>query len=938
MGSTSPGTTPSTARPGSTADRKARARTAATSRPRSSRSADARPAPSTYDVRIFNGKIAEVVVFKSDIAAASDLQVESYLALKYGITLRTTGGTPQNYLTSAGTTVWSGIANPGYHNAVAGITSDSGSALDQRVSQSVVPGDQIGIAAGAFAFSGTVTAQSPAATIGDQSALVWGHNNLATTANVTITDPAAQTAGVEVRMPRVWRTQVTGNGLPSQATIRIPATLIENTNPALRNPVLLVSTADTFSPVTRAPIPLTKTGAFYFATFTTFTPNEFFTIGGIVSFPDLSITKTAPAAMVAGTNVTYTLSVTNTSTVFATSALVSDTLPATVTFVSSTPACAAAGQALTCALGTLSPGQSIPITLTVRVAPDVPVGTVIQNTASVSHADTDPTPANDTSTVSSPPVTTSADLSTTKAAVEASATPGGTFTYRIVVTNSGPSTALNVTATDPLPAPLAFVSSPSGCTAIAQNVTCGPEPAVSPGASVIFDVVVRLDPAYTGNGSDINNVATADSDTPDPNPADDSSPPAPPPPITPPQSDLQVVKNVSAAAVTPGGTFTYTLQVTNNGPSVAVNARATDPLPAQTTFASSVAGCTAAPSGSGQLVSCPAAASLAVGATQSYDVVVQLNPAYTGNGSDILNSATAAADTTDPQLPNNTNPAGAPPVGPAGADVTVVKTVSAGPITPGETFSYTLLVSNQGPSTASDVVAGDSLPAGVTFVSSVEGCTAAGQNVTCPTIPTLSPGGFASYHLVVLLDPSYTGNGSDLPNLATVASPTPDPAPANNSSTPITPVVGAASADLSASKTALSPSVSPGLLFTYRIVVSNGGPSTAVTIQVTDTLPAPLTFVSSPSACTAAAQLVTCTQAALAAGASTTFDLLVRLDPAYAGDGSDLQNSATVASATPDPDLTNNTGTAAPLTIGTGSADLSITMSGPFERPASGAT
>ena len=356
--------------------------------------------------------------------------------------------------------------------------------------------------------------------------------------------------------------------------------------------------------------------------------------------------------MMAGTNVTYLLAVTNTTTVFANSAVVSDTLPAALTFVSSTPACSASGETVTCALGALAPSQSVPIALTVRIAPDLPAGTVIQNTASVSHADTDPTPANNTSTASAPSSTTSADLSTTKTAVEALATPGGTFTYRVVITNAGPSTAANVTATDPLPAPLAFVSSPSGCTGIGQNVTCGPEPTVAPGASVTFDIVVRLDAAYTGNGSDITNVATAASPTPDPDPSDNPSPAAPPPPLSPPQSDVQMVKNVSAAAVTPGGTFTYTLHITNNGPSVAVNVRATDPLPAQTTFVSSVAGCSAA----GQLVTCPTVPTLAVGATQSYDIVVQLNPAYTGNGSDILNSATAASDTTDPQLPTTPIP------------------------------------------------------------------------------------------------------------------------------------------------------------------------------------------------------------------------------------------------------------------------------------------
>ena len=188
-------------------------------------------------------------------------------------------------------------------------------------------------------------------------------------------------------MARVWRTQVDRHRAAVAGDDSCSRCAHRDLQPHSAQHRPPVSTAADFSTVTRAPIPLTKTGAFYFATFTTFTPNELFTVAGIVSFPDLSITKTAPAAMVAGANATYALTVTNTSTVFASDAVVSDILPSSLTFVSSTPACSASGQTVTCALSAMSPGQTMPIALTVRVAPDVPAGTVIQNTASVTHAD-----------------------------------------------------------------------------------------------------------------------------------------------------------------------------------------------------------------------------------------------------------------------------------------------------------------------------------------------------------------------------------------------------------------------------------------------------------------------------------------------------------------------------------------------------------------------
>jgi uncharacterized repeat protein (TIGR01451 family) len=352
----------------------------------------------------------------------------------------------------------------------------------------------------------------------------------------------------------------------------------------------------------------------------------------------------------------------------------------------------------------------------------------------------------------------------------------------------------------------------------------------------------------------------------------------------------------------------------------------TDTLPMQVAFDSSAAGCTAA----GQLVTCPTIASMIAGQSATFDIVVRLDPAYTGAGADILNSASVASDTTDPALQNNANPAGAPPVGPAGADLTLVKSVSSEVVAPGQHITYNLLVSNQGPSVATDIVVTDPLPAPLTFVSSPQGCTAAGPLVTCPTIPTLAPGESVTFTLVAQLDPSYTGDGTDLDNRATVQSPTPDPVP-NNTTPPVRPNLGVATADLTSTKVAIGNAISPGIVFTYRIAVTNAGPSSAADVVVTDPLPAPLTFVSSPSGCTAAGQVVTCTRASVLPGTTATFDLLVRLDPAYVGDGSDLVNTATVASSTPDATPDNNQpAPAPPPPVGVGEADVTITKTGPF--------
>jgi hypothetical protein len=79
--------------------------------------------------RYFNGQITEVVVYTSAVSAGERQKIESYLAVKYGITKS------DNYATSDNTVVWT--SGNGYDNDIAGIGRDNASTLDQRKSKSV---------------------------------------------------------------------------------------------------------------------------------------------------------------------------------------------------------------------------------------------------------------------------------------------------------------------------------------------------------------------------------------------------------------------------------------------------------------------------------------------------------------------------------------------------------------------------------------------------------------------------------------------------------------------------------------------------------------------------------------------------------------------------------------------------------------------------------
>jgi len=114
-----------------------------------------------------------------------------------------------------------------------------------------------------------------------------------------------------------------------------------------------------------------------------------------------------------------------------------------------------------------------------------------------------------------------------------------------------------------------------------------------------------------------------------------------------PTADLGITKTASPEPVQAGGALTYTLTVTNAGPSTATNVSVTDTLPAGVTFTSATGSgwvCNQA----GGVVTC-SLASLASGANGIITIVVGA-PATAGM---ITNNATVTADQFDPATGNN---------------------------------------------------------------------------------------------------------------------------------------------------------------------------------------------------------------------------------------------------------------------------------------------
>ncbi|HYR94397.1 MAG TPA: DUF11 domain-containing protein [Methylomirabilota bacterium] len=522
---------------------------------------------------------------------------------------------------------------------------------------------------------------------------------------------------------------------------------------------------------------------------------------------DLSITKSgSPDPVAPGANLTYLIEVANAGPDAATAVTVTDTIPSGTTFVSlASPAgwtCLTIVGPITCTIPTLGVGATAYFTLVVNVTAGD--GATITNTATVVSATTDLNQRNNTATATTR-VKRQADLAVTKTDTPDPVVAGADLTYDITLKNLGPNDAENVSLTDATPANTTFrsFSQTSGpgfsCSAPAVGgtgtVSCTIYTFVA-GATATFRLVVRVSP-NTPDRTTLSNTATATSDTFDPCPGNNSAT-ATTGVVT--RADLSVTKSGAPDPVNAGGNITYTINVANAGPSDAQNASLGDATPTNTTFVSitQTAGlsfsCTSPALGGTGTVTCTIA-TFAAGASASFSLVVNVN-ANTPDRTTISNTATISSSTTD-DVPRNNSATATTRVNAAGADLSVVKT---GPTEQGAGFdiSYTITVTNSGPSAASSVMLSDPTPTDTTFVSFTQN---PGPTFTCSTpsvggtgtvncsVASLASGATATFTLVVNVNANVV-EGTKITNTASVSSTTSDPDPTNNSSQVTTLIVG----------------------------------------------------------------------------------------------------------------------------------------------------
>ena len=678
----------------------------------------------------------------------------------------------------------------------------------------------------------------------------------------------------------------------------------------------LVNTATITMPPTVADIDLTD--------------NESTDSDTLVPTADIAITKTdnlAPAGVVAGGQVTYTIRATNNGPSVANGLTINDALPSTLS--AATWTCSATSGS-TCASpsGTgsilanvdLLPSGVARFTLTATLATTA-LGNLV-NTASVTYpiALTDPTPGPTTAT-DTLLILVRADLGVSKTNGVTTLTPSMPTTYTIVVTNDGPSSVVGASVVDNLPSTLmnatwscaagsgASCGTPSGSGSVSTTVD------LASGSSATFTVNATVDQAALPGA--LSNTATIDtpSGTSDPTPTNNSATDTD---TVVPVVDLAVTKTDFKTTAVAGSQTSYTITVTNAGPSAVVGASIVDTFGTKllnATWTCSVSpsttpnSCSAA-SGTGNVNS---PVTLASGAAATFTIDATVNPAFRGvltntatatvpNGVDDSNSANnSAIDTTTIA---------------AVMDIAVSKNNGSTDSSPGDYVTYTVVVSNGGPSTATSVRVVDALA--LQFANVTWTCTAT-AGASCPnssgagsvdeTIAAIGPNESTTYRIRAQITPSSRGT---VTNTATGGGDEVDSDLTNNTATDtdtLTP-----KADLRVVKTDDSETQVPGLPVTYTISVYNDGPSDVTGATVTDVMPAILEGVTWTCATPAGGR---CTDAAgsgdivtdvdLKANTRATFVVKATISSKAVGE---LKNTASVT--TPDgindPNPTNNTG------------------------------
>ena len=268
----------------------------------------------------WHGYITETIVYSTALDDISRNRVESYLALKYGITL----SQPQDYRDCKANIVWSVSNNSGYGNDIAGLALDSCSELDQRVSKSINKDAIITMSTNSD-FSSENPSTRVALSSSSGAFLIWSNNNKS---NSWQKEDAPRGGKI---LDRKWKVQktTTQNSVALEVDVDDSDFDIEDFNGTL-----YFVHGDELANATPLPMKSKGNGKWYIENID-FEDGELFSF--VIDIPDLYISKssciikdpinyTTNPKRIPGATIRYAIEVNNTGSAKADNVVVSDRL------------------------------------------------------------------------------------------------------------------------------------------------------------------------------------------------------------------------------------------------------------------------------------------------------------------------------------------------------------------------------------------------------------------------------------------------------------------------------------------------------------------------------------------------------------------------------------------------------------------------------------